>query len=257
MALIRRLFEKFVKRESRRARLVLSLADFSAIYAIGDVHGCIGLLRSAYDHILQDMPAMPGRKLVVFLGDYVDRGPDSKAVLEFLCQPSLGDIDHICLCGNHDAEFLRFLHNPKANLSWLGFGGMETLRSYGIDAKHILKSGGGPDALDRTVRQAIPADHVHLLACLPTMLEVGNLVFVHAGVRPGIPLAEQTDQDLMWIRDPFLHDGPKLPLLVVHGHTVSPQPVFGTRRVGIDTGAFATGRLTVLKLSQGKADILQ
>lgn len=257
MAFIRRLFEKFEKLESRRPRLVLSPLDYSAIYAVGDVHGCIDLLRSAYDRILEDRPDMPGRKLVVFLGDYVDRGPDSKAVLEFLRQPDTDEVEHVCLCGNHDNEFCRFLQDPQANLGWLGFGGAETLRSYGIDVKHILKSGGGPTVLERTVRQAVPAEHALLLSALPSMLEVGNLVFVHAGIRPGIPLPQQTDHDLMWIREPFLSRGPGLPLLVVHGHTISPEPVFGTRRVGIDTGAFATGRLTVLRLSQGKADILQ
>jgi serine/threonine protein phosphatase 1 len=109
----------------------------------------------------------------------------------------------------------------------------------------------------RIVKQAVPASHIDFLASLPTMLEIGPLVFVHAGIRPGIPLAEQTDQDLLWIREPFLSAGPKLPVLIVHGHTVQPEPDFGNRRVGIDTGAFATGRLTVLRIANGKAHVLQ
>lgn len=257
MALIRRLWAKLVKTETRRPRLRLEFSDFAAIYAIGDIHGCVTLLRNAYENILRDMPAERGKKLVVFLGDYVDRGPDSKAVLEFLCQPSAEGVDHIYLCGNHDAEFLRFLREPKSNMGWLGFGGLETLRSYGIDAKHVMKNGGGASVLDRIVKQAVPAYHLELLASLPTMLEVGNLVFAHAGIRPGTELANQTDQDLMWIREPFLSEGPTLPVLVIHGHTIKQEPDFGTRRVGIDTGAFATGRLTVLKLSQRNVDILQ
>lgn len=248
---------RFTKAEVHRPRLKLEPSDFAAIYAIGDIHGCITLMRSAYDNVLRDIPSGPGKKLVIFLGDYVDRGPDSKAVLEFLCQPSIEGVVHIALCGNHDAEFLSFLREPKINMGWLGFGGLETLRSYGVDAMHIMKNGGGASVLERTVKQAVPATHVDLLASLPTMLEIGQLVFAHAGVRPEIALNEQTDEDLMWIREPFLSKGPKLPVLVIHGHTISSEPDFGTRRVGIDTGAFATGRLTVLKFSQGKVAILQ
>ncbi|WP_240539053.1 metallophosphoesterase [Rhizobium tumorigenes] len=215
------------------------------------------LLRKAYESILKDRPAVTGRKLVVFLGDYVDKGPDSKAVLEFLCQPAREGVHHVCLCGNHDAEFFRFLQDPKSNLGWLEFGGVNTLRSYGIDTKHILKNGGGLKVLQRTVSQAIPAQHIEFLSSLPTMLKVGDIVFVHAGVRPGISLTEQTDHDLLWIREPFLTEGPMLPLFVLHGHTVTARPAFGNRRVGIDTGAYATGRLTVIKLSQGTVSMLQ
>lgn len=142
-------------------------------------------------------------------------------------------------------------------MGWLDFGGAETLRSYGIDAEHTLKDGGGQAALFRMVEEAVPEQHIQFLETLPTMLTVGKLVFVHAGVRPGVPLENQTDEDLMWIREPFLSDGPQLSSLVIHGHTVTPEPSFASGRVGIDTGAYATGRLTVLRISQGKASILQ
>ncbi|QYA03906.1 serine/threonine protein phosphatase [Rhizobium sp. B21/90] len=256
-AFIRRWLERYLKPEIRRPRFVLFASDFVAVYAIGDVHGSVELLRHAYEKIIEDRSEVTGRKLVVFLGDYVDKGPDSKAVLEFLCEPVREGMHHVCLCGNHDAEFFRFLQDPKSNLGWLDFGGVDTLRSYGVDAKHILKNGGGPDVLHRTVCQAIPDQHIDFLSSLPTMLKVGDMVFVHAGVRPGIPLVEQTDHDLLWIREPFLTEGPKLPLFVFHGHTVTAKPDFGKRRVGIDTGAFATGRLTVLKLSQGTVSMLE
>jgi serine/threonine protein phosphatase 1 len=257
MSLFRRLFQGFSKPDSRRARIKFEVSDFSGIYAVGDIHGCIGLLNAAYDRILLDASATPGKKLVVFLGDYVDRGPDSKAVIDFLSRPPSGNLEHICLCGNHDDEFLTFLRNPKGNMGWLGFGGAETLRSYGVDAQHIVKSGGGISALERIVKQAVPAAHADFLAALPIMVEIGSLVFVHAGVRPGLVLEKQKDQDLMWIREPFLTLGPDEPWLVVHGHTVEREPAYGRRRIGIDTGAVATGRLTVLGISQGKASILQ
>lgn len=120
-----------------------------------------------------------------------------------------------------------------------------------------MKSGGGLPVLTRVISETVPEHHVRLLESMPTMLTVGKLVFVHAGIRPGIALDKQTDDDLMWIREPFLTDGPKLPFLVVHGHTITQEPVFASGHVGIDTGAFATGRLTVLRISQGKASILQ
>lgn len=162
-----------------------------------------------------------------------------------------------CICGNHDFEFLRFLRDTRNNMGWLDFGGIETLRSYGIDAEHTLKGGGGPAALVRMVEEAVPQQHIRFLEAIPTMLTVGKLVFVHAGIRPGVPLENQVDDDLMWIREPFLTDGPQIASLVVHGHTPTKEPSFGSSRVGIDTGAFATARLTVLRICQGKASILQ
>ena len=257
ISFFRHLIEKFEKTDEQRPRVELNLSDFSAIYAIGDIHGCMGLLQTVYNRILEDQPGISGRKLVVFLGDYVDRGTSSQAVLDFLSRPTSDEVQHICICGNHDLEFLRFLRDAKSNMGWLGFGGEETLRSYGIDAEHILRSGGGLAVLTRVVGEAVPKHHVRFLESMPTMLTVGKLIFVHAGIRPGVPLDKQTDEDLMWIREPFLTDGPKLPFLVVHGHTITPEPVFASGHVGIDTGAFATGRLTVLRICQGKASILQ
>lgn len=257
ISFFRRLFDKIEKTDVQRPRIELDAADYGAIYAIGDIHGCMSLLRAAYERIQQDEPGVPGKKLVVFLGDYVDRGLASRAVLDFLSRPTADDVKHVCICGNHDFEFLRFLRDTRNNMGWLDFGGIETLRSYGIDAEHTLKGGGGQAALIRMVEEAVPEHHVRFLESIPTMLVVGKLVFVHAGIRPGVPLENQTDEDLMWIREPFLTEGPQLPSLVVHGHTPTKEPTFSAGRVGIDTGAFATGRLTVLRICQGKASILQ
>jgi serine/threonine protein phosphatase 1 len=240
-----------------RPRIKIKPSDFPVVYAIGDIHGCLELLNTAHDKILLDASTSPGQKLVVFLGDYVDKGPNSKAVLDFLIQSPPEDVVQVCVCGNHDAEFLKFLQNPKSNMGWLGFGGADTLRSYGVDVEHILKKGGGLEALERMVKQAVPIAHVDFLATLPTLVEIGALIFVHAGLRPGVSLEKQTEQDLMWIREPFLSVGPDEPWLVVHGHTAEPRPVYGKRRIGIDTGAFVTGRLTVLKISGGKATLLE
>ena len=254
---LKRLLGKIEKEEAKRTRLQLNASDFSAIYAIGDIHGCMSLLRAAYGRILADNKEQLGPKLIVFLGDYVDRGPSSRAVLDFLCKPNTTNVHHVCICGNHDYEFLRFIRDPRNNMAWLNFGGIETLRSYGIDAEHALKAGGGQAGLFRMVEEAVPVRHIQFLERIPTMLTLGKLVFVHAGIRPGIALQDQSDEDLMWIREPFLSDGPGIPSVIVHGHTVTREPQFTSGRVGIDTGAYSTGRLTVLKLAKGKALILQ
>ncbi len=236
-----------------RPRMVLNPADWPVIYAIGDVHGCYDQLVAAERRISEDLGDAHG--LVVLVGDYVDRGARSCDVLEHLCQPSRPNIRRIALCGNHDDWFFKFLNNELSSETWLRFAGYQTLTSYGVDAAHILRI-GDTAALRKAVDQAVPASHRILLETLPSMLQVGNLVFVHAGIRNGLSLEDQSDADLMWIREPFLTRGPELPIIVVHGHTPQVQPHLGNGRIGIDTGCFATGRLTVVKIASGTARIL-
>lgn len=239
-----------------RARPSLDMADFSAIYAIGDVHGCYDLLLNAEQRILEDAAGFPGAILVILLGDYVDRGPHSREVLEHLCGPTHPQMVRITLCGNHEEGFLKLLQNPAVVTEWLRFAGPETLASYGLDVAYILRH-GGPGAFATALAQAVPDQHRRLLEELPVMLTVGSFVFVHAGIRPGVPLPEQRDQDLVWIREPFLEKGPQLPFIVIHGHTPATMPFVGQGRIGIDTGAFATGKLTVLKIAEGRAGFLE
>lgn len=242
-------------REQARQRLHFEPADFSAIYAIGDVHGCHGKLLEAKQKIFEDFSRYTGTALIVMLGDYVDRGVSSKDVLEHLGRPTPLNIKQVALCGNHDDAFLRLLEEPDLLRSWYRFAGSETLKSYGIDVAYLLKHGSN-GAAERAINDAVPAHHKKLLAEMPSMLTVGDIVFVHAGIRPGIALSEQRDSDLMWIREPFLTRGPDLPLLVVHGHTPVARPFFGNGRIAIDTGAFATGRLTVLRIVNRQAVVL-
>lgn len=257
--LLRRIFSNSPgqgKGSAARQRLSRKGSDFSAIYAIGDVHGCYAELLDAERRILRDAADRDGQKLIVMLGDYIDRGPNSSQVLDHLCRPPPEGFERVALCGNHDDVFLQFIDTPRDHMEWLELGGRETLFSYGIDAGHILQRSGGDKMLADTVCQTIPAHHVDFLQGLPSLLCVGRLVFVHAGLRPGVPLQDQIDEDLMWIREPFLSRGPDLPVLVIHGHTPAPEVMYGTARVGIDTAAFATGRLTVLKLADGAAEEL-
>lgn len=239
-----------------RARLRYEPGQFPVIYAIGDVHGCHAQLLDVHRRIVEDSAGIDGPKLMILLGDYIDRGPGSKGVLDYLCSDAPPGFERIALCGNHDDVFLKFLSDPIANMGWLEFGGHETLYSYGVDANHILRHGGGVEALAAAARAVVPARHIALLESMPIMVEIGKLLFVHAGIRPSVALDDQLDQDLLWIREPFLSEGPGLPLLVVHGHTADKEPVFGEGRIGIDTGAFATGRLTVLKVAEGKVRVL-
>lgn len=234
----------------------------SVVYAVGDVHGCLTQLRDLERRIVADAAGLPGRKLLVMLGDYVDRGPSSAAVIDHLLAPAPEDFDRVCLCGNHEALMLAFLGQPLAHRDWLELGGEQTLRSYGILFGDLRRRTPGEAGLVDALEAAIPRRHRAFLEGLPVLLDLGDFVFAHAGLAPGVPIEEQSTQDLLWIREPFLRRGPELaqadgrPLTVVHGHTPSSLPTFGTGRIGIDTGAFMTGRLTALRILDGQPFVL-
>ncbi|WP_246723725.1 metallophosphoesterase family protein [Rhizobium sp. ARZ01] len=228
------------------------------IYAIGDVHGCFREMLEAEARIRDDLGQTAGEALIVYLGDYVDRGPDSALVLDHLTRSHDDGLTRITLCGNHDDTFLQFIRDPVERIYWLGsnFGGEATLASYGIDLGDILLSDFESAKSSAKLRRFIPARHIMFLAGLPIFLAARDYLFVHAGVRPGIPLEAQDDEDLLWIRDPFLTIESKLPVVVVHGHTPCSEPEFAAGRIGIDTGCFFTGRLTVLKVDSEGARLL-
>lgn len=221
------------------------------VHAIGDIHGRLDLLddlldRIAAEHVRRPVPAVE----VIFLGDYIDRGPQSSAVLDRLIAGPPPWARWTFLRGNHEDAFLRLLtdEEPSArNLDlWLDNGGRETLRSYGLPT--ALAYGDDLDAILAAMRDVVPKAHVALLRSMPLMRRIGDYLFVHAGIRPGVPLDEQCDRDLMWIRDAFLDcpldHGP----IIVHGHSITPMVVERPNRIGIDTGAFVSGRLTALLL---------
>jgi serine/threonine protein phosphatase 1 len=158
--------------------------------------------------------------------------------------------ERICLCGNHDDAFYKFIISPKLERDWLDFGGVATLHSYGVDVSFHLKIDPKGMSLLEAARDHIPHDHVAFLKNAPVALSVGKFIFVHAGIVPGHPLEDQDDSDLMWIREPFLTEGPQLDVIVVHGHTPTESIVFGKRRIGLDTGAYMTGRLNVLRINR-------
>jgi len=223
------------------------LPDGVRIYAFGDIHGCSDLLQQMYAVIDADLLRNPiARPVEVFLGDYVDRGPDSARTLDLLIARSLQH-ETVFLKGNHEAFLLEVLRDPAKLEEWRQFGGLETLMSYGIQPSI------NPDAEERIrlikeLNEVMPPDHLRFLRSLRPSFVCGDFLFVHAGVRFGIPLAEQREADLLWIRNEFLDADEKFEKFIVHGHTPVREPDLRRNRINIDTGAYATGNLTLLTI---------
>ncbi len=231
------------------------------IYAIGDLHGCQTLLDALLDEIRADLRGWQGETLVVFLGDYVDRGPHSAQLVERLQQGvgSLGldpDCRLVCLKGNHEDLFLRALEGPDSLSVWLANGGEETCLSYGIDLDRLAGEGRLYADLTEILRCEVPQAHQAFLARLPLFYSAGGYYFCHAGVRPGIALERQCEEDLLWIRDRFLRSDRDHGKVVVHGHTPSHGPELHHNRIGIDTGAVYGGKLTAVVLEENRRHLL-
>jgi serine/threonine protein phosphatase 1 len=222
--------------------------DGVRVYAIGDMHGCSHLLDDIDRQIAAEVAADPPEQGVfIGLGDYVDRGPDSAGVLERLAQPHPSGLERILLRGNHEVVMLSAQEDVAALDAWRQLGGVETLLSYGIDFR-LATQRGNVQALLPLVRMRVPRRHVELLDSTRRSLTVGDYFFCHAGVRPGVALGEQRDEDLFWIREPFLSSGASFGRIVVHGHTPVDEPQIRANRINIDTGAYATNQLTCLVL---------
>lgn len=226
-------------------RIVISPDPADTVYAVGDIHGEARLLDRLLGLIEADAQARSGRKLLIFLGDYIDRGPDSARVLDILLGPVPKGFERFHLCGNHEEMFLDFLDAPHAGHEWLQHGGIDTLASYGIALED--RRAGRPK-LTSLIASHIPDDHLAALRSLPHLITYGDFAFAHAGIRPGVPLDQQSRQDLLWIREGFLDQNGTSGLTVVHGHTPGAAPVTAPGRICVDTGAFASGRLTAVRL---------
>lgn len=217
------------------------------IYAIGDVHGRVDLLNAVFERIdatLKDHPI--GQSVQILLGDYIDRGPNSREVIDALVARKK---EHamVCLKGNHESYVVQFLSDPSALEEWTQFGGIQTLLSYGV--KPSTRSDPlSPEDVAKAFREALPASHRRFLEGLGLSFTCGDFFFTHAGVRPGIPLGQQREHDLLWIREDFLLHEEDFEKIIVHGHTPAKEPDVRSNRINIDTGAYATGRLTCLVL---------
>jgi len=229
----------------------------SRVYAIGDIHGCLERLQALHDLVRADsVRAAAERCVVVYLGDYVDRGLDSREVLDLLLADPLPGFECVYLKGNHEDFLLRFLERGEDAAPWLLNGGDATLRSYGVDPYAVSRD-PGPRGLRAALSAAMPEAHLRFLCGLQLSHVEGDYLFVHAGLRPGVPLEEQDPEDLMWIRAPFLDSREGHGKIVVHGHTPTSAPEVRDNRIGIDTGAVYGGPLTALVLQEGERDVLQ
>lgn len=215
---------------------------------VGDVHGRLDLLEELLAKIHSELQRRPADKsLLVFVGDLIDRGPSSAQVIERLRTYRRDGIRPVFLLGNHEEVLLRILAGDAQLITkWRWFGGTECLESYGVDSSQISHL-GDEEAL-AIVRRAIPKEHVEFLESFADSCRFGNYLFVHAGIRPGIELEQQSQSDLRWIREPFLLDDRDHGFVVVHGHTISTEVDARPNRIGIDTGAYRTGVLTALAI---------
>jgi serine/threonine protein phosphatase 1 len=222
-------------------------SDAPRIYAIGDIHGRLDLLERMISEIRRDIENAPiDGAVTVTLGDYVDRGPESRGVIDRLVRNPF-PTPYIALKGNHEELFQAFLDDPSTGSQWRHLGGLETLHSYGIPVSPLML-GKGYDQASSLFRTAVPHAHLEFVSSLKTFAAFRSVFLCHAGVRPGVPLERQSAEDLLWIRGEFLNSKLSFGKRVVHGHTPSEWPEVLPNRINIDTGAYATGRLTCVVL---------
>jgi serine/threonine protein phosphatase 1 len=224
------------------------------VYAIGDIHGRADLLDQLHDKIEADLSTAPEKTVIVYLGDYVDRGADSHGVIERLTRQRFSNVETIALLGNHEDMLLQFMDAPYGASLWLSNGGDATLASYKVKV---------PASFDdflltqRALLGAMPRHHKQFLSSLPEQVQYGDYLFVHAGIKPGLPLDRQSREHMIWIRDVFLNSEVDHGLIVVHGHTIVHDVEWLPNRIGVDTGAYTTGRLTALVLEGAERRLLQ
>src|SRR5437868_813036 len=217
-------------------------------YVVGDIHGRVDLLEHLLAKIHADLQRRPARKtLLVFVGDLIDRGPSSAQVIERLRCYRRDGVQPVFLLGNHEEVLLRIIGGDSSVVdSWLQFGGLQCLHSYGVTLAQLR--GKSAEEVVEIVRTIIPTEHVEFLETFVDSCRFGDYLFVHAGIRPGVDVDQQSQSDLRWIRDPFLFDDSNHGFVVVHGHTISDEVDERPNRIGIDTGAYRSGVLTALAI---------
>lgn len=242
-----------MKIQFRKSSNAAAVPDGKRIYAIGDIHGAAEILDTLLAKIEKDAKGLENAQLI-FLGDYVDRGPDSKGVIERLVTFKNDHESAIFLKGNHEAAMLDFLESPEEIIEWLEWGGDETLRSYGVAAP-LAKSGAD---LAADLAKAMPTPHLDFLKNLALTHREGDYFFVHAGIRPGIPLDDQEEDDLLWIRGRFhdAYEDERPDETIVHGHQPRKKPLDAGWRINVDTGACWSGMLSAVVLEGNKRRFL-
>ncbi len=254
-----RFFRRNKRSEADAGGQAASTPANTRIYSIGDVHGRLDLLEDLVDRIRADAArrSEDTKIKIVFLGDYVDRGMDSKGVLDLLISNPFPEYETIFLKGNHEQAILDFLREPAFGTTWKYYGGVETLHSYGLTDALTATTADDFVSIAEEFRDIIPPAHLKFLSKLPVKETIGDYCFVHAGMRPGVPLERQVEEDMLWIRDSFLTSNHDFGKIIIHGHTPTEAPVLARNRIGIDTGAYMTGVLTALVLEGEEYRFLQ
>ena len=229
------------------------------VYAVGDIHGRTDLLAELLRRIEVDAQASATAetRTLIFLGDYIDRGPDSRGVIETLVAGLPRGFEAHFLKGNHEALLLGFLDDAATLEAWLLNDGDTTMASYGVDIDALYRDRAPPAEWRDAFAAALPDTHLRFFRDLALSVSRGGYVFVHAGIRPGVALADQMESDLVWIRRPFLDWNEPFEKFVVHGHTPGHEPVTRANRICVDTGACFTGHLTALRLEGATRKFLQ
>ena len=230
------------------------------VYAIGDIHGRADLLKKLLGKIDEDLAAHPpeGKALIVFLGDYIDRGDDSAEVLSIIERLWLtcSDREHVFLSGNHEAAMLDFLNAPEKNGEWLRFGGLQTLHSFGLKGFSEHADGVALMEAGKALREKLASQEIFLRSALRVSVQVGNIFFCHAAIDPKLSLDAQSEEVLLWGHPSFQKKGGPEGIWVVHGHTITSEPDIGLNRIGIDTGAYYSGRLIAARITDGNLRFL-
>ncbi|MFW2831022.1 metallophosphoesterase family protein [Sphingomonas sp. ID0503] len=247
----------FLKR--KKPAFTASLPPGRRVYAIGDIHGRLDLLLELSGLIAQDNRERGAAETdVILLGDLIDRGRDSAGVIRFAreAQPPWARLTAIK--GNHEAFFLDIYNGNIDRLGpWVEYGGRQMLESFGVNPDLLDDPEANPKAVLAAMRAAIPPDVITWIEAMPVAVRVGDYLFVHAGIRPGVPLDEQLEEDALWIREDFLESQADHGATIVHGHTIVPKVVNRANRIGVDTGAYRSDRLTAVGLEGTERWFLQ
>lgn len=248
---------KLLNPPRKRFRISLNLDD-TVVYAVGDVHGCHHELIQLEKQIFADDEYAHYKKLIVMLGDYIDRGPKSAHVIDHLMKTPPSGFKRLCLLGNHEDALLDFVDERIAYEQWLHFGAQKTLESYGLDLQYLEMICKDKKKLSRMIADLIPSAHIRFLRSLPIIAASTQIVFAHAGIRPGISLGKQCSRDLLYIRDDLFKHTNALTHLVVHGHTPVPTvDLPAEKRIDVDTEAHRTGRLSAVRLFRNEQKLFQ
>ncbi|WP_233352881.1 metallophosphoesterase family protein [Henriciella mobilis] len=233
------------------------LPDGILVYAVGDVHGRADLLQALFKRIEEDARESEATPHLIMLGDYVDRGFQSRQVIDFLMSDQVSRFETFFLKGNHEEALLRFLEQPEHGPEWANYGGRETLVSYGVRPPRSLTMNDEWLSAHQQFQEKFPESHLHFMRALDVSVRLGDYGFVHAGTRPGRAFDEQEEHDLLWIRDEFLKAGERDDVVVVHGHTPADDAYSDFRRINVDTGAYFSGRLTAVRLEKDQISFLK